>query len=88
MNQRRSQNHRCEHLDSSQISISQKTSMNRYQMRKSLSGKLIQQTDSTVNACELLGPAEPALSSMRHSDERVLRLRVGQVRRERARCRT
>jgi hypothetical protein len=51
MNQRQAQSHRCEHLDSSQISISQKTSMNRYQMRKSLSGKLIQQTDSTSNAC-------------------------------------
>lgn len=68
------QSRRCEHLDSCQISISQMISMNRSQMRRSFPGKLIQQTDSASNACELLGPKGGGLTSIRHCDGTMARL--------------
>lgn len=42
---------------SAQVSMSQTSSMNRSQMRKSLSGKLIQQTDSTRTRARPRGPS-------------------------------
>lgn len=63
MNRLQPQGRRSEHSDSSQVFLSQTSSMNHSQMWKSLSGKLIQQTDSTRTRANYWGKQRQAIAN-------------------------